>query len=883
MRRFFTRIASLFGRNRLDARLDDEVQFHIDMLAQEHMRHGMSPEDARAAALRNFGGVIQMKESYRDQRGLPFVETFLQDARYGARALLRTPGFTLAALLTLALGIGANSAIFSVVNAVLLRPLPYAEPDRIVAFGRVVRGASVPQAPHTGRQYLFYREHLQSTELLTAWHGVGFNLAGPDGAEYVLGRAVSAEYFDVFSGRPLHGQTFTREHDVAGGPSTVVLSHELWRRQFGSNPGVIGSTVRLAEQPHTVIGVLPRDYASLSTTPIDVYIPLRPSTSGRGGGFNYLVAGRLKEGVPVAQANAEAEAAFQAYKEQFPTREWETGVTFTPFQDTLSRGAKPALLLMLGAVAMLLLIACANTASLLLARASGRGREIAVRAALGANRLRIVRQLLTEAVMLSVFGAALGLLLAYLSVPALLALLPPSFPIYQEVRIDTTVLAVTFGLAVITGLLFGLAPASSLSRHDLVDAFKDDATRTTSSRRSAWARQILVVAEVTICMLLLVGAGLLLQTFMKMRAIDPGFDLRGVTTARMSLQGDRYGTSEAFNRFVEQGLERLRRVPGVQAAALVNGVPIERGLNLNVTIPDGPLQGEDLVENATTDWRFASSNYFAAMGIPIAAGRAFDDRDSAGSPRVAVVNEEFVRQFFKGQSPLGHRMTVLEKDPPMEVVGVVKDVREGGLVGPQIPVMYVPVTQASDEVLRISNSYFPVSWVVRASNTGAQLMEQIRAEMRALDPAQPISAFRSMEEIKAAQFQRERFQMTLLVLLAGIGLLLAAAGIYGLISYSVLQRTREFGIRIALGARPGSILGSIVAQGAMLALAGVVLGIVAALAGAKVLQSFLFDVSTKDPMTFAAVGGLLILVAVVASLVPALRAVRLNPVTALRE
>jgi predicted permease len=883
MKAILMRIASLFRRTRLDAQLDDEVQFHIDMLAQQHMRRGMPEPNARAAAIRAFGGVIQMKESYRDQRGLPFVETFLNDARYGMRALRRTPGFTLAALLTLALGIGANSAIFSVVNAVLLRPLPYAEPERIVSLGRLVRSASLPQTRLTGQQYLFYREHLQSTKSLAAWHGVGFNLATADGAEYVLGRAVSAEYFDVLSGRPLHGRTFAAEHDAPGGPDAAILSHDLWKRQFGGNPGVIGTTVRLAEQPYTVIGVMPRDYAAMAPGSVDVYIPLRPSTTGRGGGFNYFVAGRLKSGVSLAQANAETEATFGAYKERFPTRDSELGMALTPFQDTLTRGARPALLLMLGAVATLLLIACANTASLLLARASGRGREIAVRVALGASRPRIVRQLLTEAVLLSVFGAAVGLLLAYWSVPALLSLVPPSFPIYQEVRIDLTVLSVTLAIAVITGLLFGLAPAASLSRHDTVEAFREDGTRTTASRRSAWARKTLAVAEVAMCMLLLVGAGLLLQTFVKMRAIDPGFDIRGVMTARMSLQGERYASREAFNRLVEEGLQRLRRIPGVQAAALVNGVPIERGLNLNVTIPDGPLQGDELVENASVDWRFASSTYFQTMGIPIVRGRAFDDRDTAGAPHVAVVNEAFVRKFFRGQNPLGHRMTVLEKDPPMEIVGVARDVREAGLVGPAVALMYVPVAQTSGEALAISNSYFPVSWVVRSTSGGPQLMQWIREEMRAVDPAQPISSFRSMDEIKAAQFQAERFQMTLLMLLAGIGLLLAGAGIYGLISYSVSQRTREFGIRMALGAGSAGILRSIVAQGALLALAGVAIGIAAAVAGARVIQSFLFDVSTRDPLTFAAVGGLLIFVAVVASLVPALRAVRLNPVAALRE
>ncbi|HVL68719.1 MAG TPA: ABC transporter permease [Vicinamibacterales bacterium] len=885
MRPFLSRLASLFRQARLDARLDEEVQFHLDMLAQEYVRRGLSEADARRAARRAFGGVTQMKESYRDQRGLPLVETIAQDARYGVRSLLRTPGFTFAALLTLALGIGANSAIFSVVNAVLIRPLPYADPDRIVTFGRMVRGAQHPQENMDGRRYLFYREHLQSVDALAAWSGVGFNLATDDGGEYVLGRAVSSEYFAVFTGRPLHGSTFTREHDAPGGPAEVVLSHGLWQRQFGGNPGALGATIRLADQPYRVIGVLPSDYAAMSTGPVDVYIPLRPATSGRGGGFNYIVAGRLKAGVTLQQANEEAQAAFQAFREEFPNliRNWDLGVAFRPYHDTLSRGARPALLLMLAAVGTLLLIACANTASLLLARATGRGREIAVRAALGANRVRIVRQLLTESVVLSLTGAVAGLLLAYWSVPALLTLLPPSFPIYQEVRVDATVLAATFAIALLTGLLFGLAPAVSLSRRDLVDAFKDDATRTTSSRRSAWLRKGLVVGEVALCMLLLIGAGLLLQTFMKMRAIDPGFDVRGLMTARMSLQGERYSTTEALNRYVEQGLDRLRRIPGVESAALVNGLPIERGLNLNVTIPDGPLQGSEKVENATTDWRFATHDYFKTMGIEIVAGRGFDERDTSGAPRVVVVNEEFVTQFFRGQNPLGYKVTVLDTDPPMEIVGVARNVREAGLVGPMVTLMYVPITQASEAAIRISNSYFPVSWVVRSRAPGGRLVEAMRQELRAIDPQQPVSAFRSMEEIKGAQFQAQRFQMTLLVLLASIGLLLAAAGIYGLISYAVSQRTREFGIRLALGARPGAILRSIVAQGALLACIGVALGSAAAAYGTRALQTFLFGVSTNDPLTFAAVGALLVIVAATASLVPAFRAVRLNPVAALRE
>jgi putative ABC transport system permease protein len=431
--------------------------------------------------------------------------------------------------------------------------------------------------------------------------------------------------------------------------------------------------------------------------------------------------------------------------------------------------------------------------------------------------------------------------------------------------------------------VFGLAPAMSVSRHDLVEAFKEDATRTTSSRRSGWARKTLVVGEVALCMLLLVSAGLLLRTVIKMKAIDPGFDVRGVMTARMSLHGERYSPPAALNAYVQQGLERLRRLPGVESVALVNGVPIERGLNLNVTIPDGPLQGSERVENAVTDWRFATLDYFQTMGIPVLKGRGFDERDSPGSPRVAVVNEEFVRQFFRGQNPIGHRAIVLTADPAMEIIGVVQDVREAGLVGPQVPVIYVPITQVSEPAAHVSNSYFPVSWVIRAQNVGPRLTDAIRQELRAIDPQQPVSAFKTMEEVKGAQFQGERFQMALLLLLATVGLMLASAGIYGLVSYAVTQRTREFGIRMALGARPGHILRRIVLEGMVLALAGVALGVVASAAGVRALQAFLFGVSASDPFTFVVVGTILMCVAALASFIPALRAVRLNPVVALRE
>jgi len=873
-----SRIAGIFRQRRRDRELDDEVRFHLEMTAEKYQRQGMSANEALSAARRDFGGVMQVKEAYRDQRGLPWIETLLQDARYGVRSLLHTPGFTLAALLTLALGIGANTAIFSVVDAVLLRPLPYPQPDRIVALMR--RHPDGEWNRHTGRRYLEFREHLRGVEGVAAWVGSsGVNLVTGDTAEFVRMMRVSSQFFDVFGVPPAIGQPFTREQDVAGGPAVVILGDELWRRTFGADSGVIGRSIMLGEQSLTVIGVMPPTFVPPARA--DLYVPLRPSTSGPGGGFNYHVVARLSPGVSIQQANASVALVWESTRTAFPMQmvRNELPSAFAPLQHDLSSSVQSPLLMMFSAVGLLLLIACANTANLLLARASGRGREIALRAALGAGRNRIIRQLLTESVLLSVTGAWLGILLAFWSVPALLALTPPGFTVNQEVSINATVLLATMAVGILTGLLFGLGPAISLSGHSLVEAFKDDRSRGSGSGRSTRLRQALVISEMAICMLLLIAAGLLIQTFIRMRAVDLGFNPDGVLTARMSLQGERYAKMEDLNRLFDQGLERLRRLPGVQSAAVVSGVPVEYGLNLNVDILDGPVK----LENQLTDWRYASVGYFETMGISIVAGRGFEDRDRAGAQPVAVVSESFARRFYKGTEALGRHIRVFDTDGSIEIVGIAKDVREQGLVDELPALMYVPVTQANRAGVAASHSYFQMSWVVRARTTGPDLIRQIREEIRSLDPKQPIALFRSMLEVKAAAISLQKFQMTLLTVFAAIGLLLATAGLYGLISYSVLQRTREFGIRIALGATQGDILRSVIWNGVVLSLLGVMAGFAAASVMTRTLQNFVWGVSTLDPVTFGSVAVILVAVALVATLIPAVRAVRLNPVAALRD
>lgn len=803
-----------------------------------------------------------------------WLETFFQDVRYGVRTLGRSPAFTLAALVTLALGIGANTAIFSVVNAVLLRPLPFREPDRLV---QLVRNRSPQTASQDGRRYLFFREHLRSVEALAAYRGAGsMILLRGERAQFVGVQAVSKEYFDVFGIQPAIGGPFTLEHDVQGGPDVVILTDALWRRAFGAHPDVIGTSVVLADVLHTVVGVMP-PFEPLNSA--DLFVPLRPGLSGPGGGFNYAVAGRLRAGASVEQASSEAESVFRALGTEFPNviRPNERPTGFVTLQDSLASGVRTSLIVIFAAVGLLLLIACANTANLLLARAAARSREAAIRAALGAGSGRIFRQMLTESLVLAIAGGILGLLFAHWSVPALLALTPPSYLITAVVSIDGTVLILTMVIALGTGIVFGLAPALSMSRLNPIEAFRDGA-RTAGSRRAGWLRSALVIAQTALCMLLLVSAGLLLQTFLRLRAVDPGFDPRGVLTARVSLQGERYATPVALNQLYDEGLGRIRRIPGVRAAAVVNGVPLERALNLNVDVLDGAERFED----ALTDWRYASPDYFSVLRAPIVAGRGFADADRMGAPPVAVVSEEFARRYLKGSSPLGRHIRVFDADGAIEVVGVVRDLKEGGLRFRPLPVMYVPVAQAQAVAIRTTHRYFHASWVVRADSAGQGLRRRIEEELRAVAPGLPIALFRSMDESKVRAMAEERFQLTLLAVFAGVGLVLASAGLYGLIAYSVAQRTRELGIRLALGAARPRIVRSILRQGLLLAVSGVVIGGAIAAFATRMLRTFVWGVSTGDPATYAAVGLLLIVVAALASLIPAVRALRVSPVVALR-
>jgi predicted permease len=723
---------------------------------------------------------------------------------------------------------------------------------------------------------------------LTAYSSLGsFTLVAGDRSDYISALAVSKEYFDVFGVHPEHGGRFTEEHDRAGGPEAAILSHGLWQRHFGGQPEVVGRSVILGEKAYAVVGVMPASFDPGGR--VDVLLPLRPGLTGRGGGFNYTVVGRLREDASVESASADAAAVWHSFKAEFPQAfvrpngqsTSELPSAFVPLQESLARSVRPALLVIAAAVGVLLLIACANTANLFLARASGRGREIAVRAALGAGRARIMRQLLTESTLLAVAGGLVGLAAAYWSLPVLLSLTPSSYTLGRAVDVDARVLGATLAIALATGVLFGLTPALSLSRHDLVEAIKGEG-RVVGGRGAGRLRQVLVVSELALCTLLLIAAGLLVRTFVNVRAIDPGFDIHGVLNAQMSMRGERYAEPAALNRFYDDGLARIRALPGVRSAAVSSGIPIEQALNLNVDLLDAPHHVQQR-EKLLTDWRYATPEYFETMRIPIVAGRGFKVGDRAGAPPVAVVSQEFERQFFKGERAIGRHIRVFDADGAMEIVGVVRDLKEGGLKRAPLPVMYVPAAQLHARAIRTTHSYFPANWVVRADNAGARLGARIAEEIRKLDPRQPFASFRTMDELKHVSIAIDRFQMMLLGVFGAIGLLLACAGVYGVIAYSVAQRTREFGVRVALGATRGRILRSVLGGSAMLACGGTGIGLVASAWLTKFLQGFVWGVSTLDAATFAAVALALILVTLAASLFPALRAVRLNPIAALRE
>jgi putative ABC transport system permease protein len=814
------------------------------------------------------------------------MDSLWNDLKHTLRMLRRSPGFTVTAVAALALGIGANTAIFSVVNAVLLKPLPYPDPDRIVQLINIApqgsfAGASVPK-------YNVWHAQTQALEDVAAYDngGPGINISGGDRPEQVKGIHVSHEFFRLFGVPIALGRAFTAEEDRPRGPSLVVISDGLWHRRFGADPNIVGRSILLGREPYTIIGVTGAGF-SFESSP-DLLLPFQADPDSTQQAHYFSAAARLKPGVGVAAANAALDLAAQEFKRKFPGN-LGPKMTFgvQPIEETVVRDVKTALYILLGAVGFVLLIACANVANLQLARASVRSREIAIRAAIGAGRGRIIRQLLTESVLLAAAGGVLGLILGFAGVRALVAVNPGNIPRIgvdgAAITMDGRVLAFTLALSILTGIVFGLFPAIQASRTDLHSTLKETGSRSGTTLRQNKSRALLVVVEMALAIVLLVGAGLLIRTFSALRDVAPGFDANGVLTMETSLTGGRYDQTAAIADLARQAEERIEAIPGVEAAAATSYLPLEGGLGLGFTI-EGRPQG-DSQSSGGAGWAYVTHRFFDVFRIALVRGRKFTDRDTAAAPGVVIINEAFAKKYWPGQNPVGQRITIggggIFKEPAREIVGVVADARDGGLnIDPQ-PQMVTPLPQVKDGVMALNNRFMPLAWVVRSGVAPFSLSGPIAGVFQQLADM-PVAHTRTMNQVVVQSTASNQFNTLVLAVFAFVAIVLASLGLYGLMAYSVQQRTLEFGIRLALGANRPALRNMVVAQAMKLAIAGIVIGLAAAFGLTRLMATMLYGVKATDALVFVSVAVLLGLVALLASYLPARRAIGIDPMIALR-
>ncbi len=811
------------------------------------------------------------------------MSTLLQDLRQGCRVFVKSPGFTLAVLATLALGIGANTADFTVINTVLLHPLPYPESGRIVNIARRGGSDSVPMFTYWERNNSFFED-------LTAYDSTGgFNLSGGDRPELVQGIHVSRNYFRLFGANPILGRTFSAEEDRPGGPQVLLLSYGLWQRRFGGNQAILGRTITLGGGTYTLIGILSPRFRPYP--PADVWVPLQADPNSTNQAGILMVSGRLPSGATLAEANAKMSVIGKRYAQTHPGRLGnEDKIQVIPMQEAMTGDIRPALLILLGAVGLVLLIACANVANLLLARATGRQKEVAIRAAIGAGRGRIVRQLLTECLLLALTGGVLGLALGSWGVRALLTLAPGNLPRVDEMAaipvLNPWVAGFTVLLSLVTGILFGLVPSIQVSRADLTSLLNESGGRTSAGLRHNRARGILVSAEVAIAVILLCGAVLLIRSFAALHSEQSGFDARNLLTLKVSLAGPKYARASVVDRLARQVVERVEKIPGVQAAALANSLPFETGVDMVFDIPGRP-PAEGYKFTGDVQWRFVSAHYFDALRIPLRSGRLLRDREPA--PTV-VINEAMASKFWPNADPVGHAILIGAglgsdfEEGATQIVGVVGNVRENGLGVGLPPVMYQLYSQIPDEPVKMMDQLAPAGVIVRTRPGIAPttVSQAVREALLAGDSPLPATRVRTMERVSLNSTARQNFNLLLLGVFAAIALLLAAVGIYGVMSYTVEQRTHEVGIRTALGASRSDVLKLIVGQGFKLTLIGVGMGVVGALMLTRFVSSLLYGVRPRDPATFLAVSLLLAGVALLASYIPARRATKVDPMVALR-
>jgi len=886
MQRFeqwWRRVRELFAKREKERELSEELRFHLEMEIEQLQALGLGPQAARTEALRRFGGVEKVKEECRHERGLPWIEVLGQDLRYAFRSLRKTPGFAVVVVVTLALGIGANTALFSVIHGVLLRPLPYGDSERLVHLRQHAPGAGQELLGFSVHEIRDVREASRTLDEVVEYHGMSFTLLGGGEPVRVRTGVVSAEYFDVLGIEPLHGRTFTDRDDDPGAEPVLILGHGFWRRHFGGDPGVVGAALEMNDKMHTVIGVLPA--VPLYPEEQDVYMPtsacpIRSSEefiTDRGRRM-MLVLGRTHPGVAPAEVDAEMEALADrlalAHPEVYPA---ESGYTASaaPLKDEIVRQAQAMLWILFATVALVLLIACFNVANLMLARQVRRDRELVLRSALGAGRGRLVRQLLTESVLLSLVGGTLGLVLAYAGLPLLLRLTGAFLPRSGEVAIDPPVLLFTVVLSLLTGLFFGALPAFA-SRRDLATALRSESGRATETAGRRRARHALIVAQLAVSFVLLAGAGLLVRSLVKLQQVDAGFEPEHVMSMLVSPNWNYPGDRPDLRLRLFQGLlERAAAHPAVLAAAVSSTFPLNGWVpsNLEFELEDRPVaEGEP---RPRTDWNVVSEEYFRTLGIPLLQGRAFTAQDREGAPWVAIVNRSFARLHWGDEDPVGRRLLIEgdERVDPFTVVGVVADTRVGldRAAGARL---YLPFRQHPEHVARV---------VVRTRDDPALLMREIRTLVWEIDPEQPVADELTLTELRQRHLAAPRHTTLLLALSALLALVITATGIGGVIAFSVGQRTHEIGIRMALGAARSRVLSMVLAQGLRLVLLGLALGAIGALVAGPPLADLLYEVTPHDGLTFLAVTLSLLAVAVFACWLPARRATHIHPMTALRS
>lgn len=879
---------NIAGRSEVEAELDEEVRAYVELLIAENIKNGLTPEEARLAAMRKIGSIETVKSEVRDVRPGMKLENLARDLKHGARLMRRSPGFAFIAVLTIALGIGATSAIFSVINAVALKPLAYPGADRLMFITSQFTNIGFDKFWISPPEYFELQERSKMYSALAAYRTSDVNVSEGPRPQRVRALLVTRNMFDVLGVQPRLGRNFAPEQDRPGAEPAVILSDNLWRRTFAADEAIVGKQIEVQGRKRLVVGVAPPGL-DLHDTQADLWIPLGldPANRQNRGSHSLYLVGRLNAAVTSGQAKAEMTTLLRQWRTASNTQNHVPNdsthkLQLAPLRDEVIGNVARSLWILQGAVILVLLIACANVANLLLVRAEGRHKEFAIRTALGAGRGAILRQFMAEGMVLTVVGAGLGLLLARYGLQALLASNPESIPRAAEVTVDPRVLGFTTVIALLTATVFGLAPLLHLGQSAIASAIKEGGTRSTASLTRHRVRRSLVAGEICLAVILVIGAGLLVRSFRNLTAVDAGFDARSLTTFSVYLPQATYTQPERRAQFADNLLRTLKATPGVQAVAAMTGLPPNRSVNANDTEFENVAQGPGQPVQNVDYYNEVSAKYFDTMKIPMVEGRGFNESDAIGGG-VAVINEATAKRFYGTASPLGRRLRPPTGDtsaPWFTIVGVSRDVKQGGLDQKPGTELYFNIEQEPRLAQTAPNSY---TIAIRSSRTTESLAPTIQTAVRSMDPALPVVQLRSMEAVFADSVSRQRFLSLLLGIFAGVALLLAAIGTYGVLSYLVTERQREIGIRVALGASSGGIVKLVVRQGMSIALVGLGCGVIGALALGRVTRSLLFGVSPTDPLTFAMVGTAIVAVALLACLVPAQRAMRVDPLVAIRS